>query len=154
MKNLVFSLTMLLLMLLSASMVQAQHLKDLLILDEEVEAVMQINPGLIQQSDVYRIDGFSPNAIEQILAFLKEKEVDELKIVVPSKPGAIIFNSFSITPDNMEEWSAGVGEWNRYVKTRVVIHGEEVFSDEEGRKLKQCLEEATGLEFMMQNLNL
>jgi len=142
-----------LLFVFSCLNVYSQDIRDYLILDEGVEEILEPGSGMLRQSDVYRINGFSPNAVVQISNALEGRQVRNLQIIVLTKPGALVFNNMSVTPDNAGDWSDAILEWKKYVGNQVVIYSDAVFSGEEGMQLKRKLEEVSGLEFTMQNLN-
>lgn len=133
--------------------IHSQDIRDYLILDEGVEEVLELPSGIFPQSDVYRISGFTPNAVVQISSALEGKQVRDLQLIVLTKPGALVFNNMSVTPDNIGDWSAAILEWKKSVGNQVVIYSDAVFTGEEGMELKRKLEEVSGLEFAMQNLN-
>jgi hypothetical protein len=131
---------------------QSQDIQDYIILDEGAEEMFQLNSSMLEQSNIYRIDGFSPDAMEQISDALKGMQIRDLQIFVLTKPGSLVFNNLSVTSENMEEWSSGITEWKNSIQSKVVIHSDVVFSGDEGMRLKQNLESVSGLEFTMRNL--
>jgi len=122
-----------------------------IIVDEIAEDLDQLKSEFSNQSHVYFINGFTPNAIEQFATAAENLHIDELHIYAATKPGAIVFNSIAITPGSLVEVSTALKEWSGIVTNKVVIHSEVVFTEEEGILLKQRLEEITGLTFSTQN---
>ena len=131
----------------------SQESKDFYVIDEGIGEMEFFDPPLLKESNVYEIRGFTPNALKQISTALSGMEIQDLHILVLTKPGAIIFNNLSVTPGNMDEWSTVIRGWARSVQHKVVIHSDVVFTTEEGGRLKQSLEEISQLEFIMQSLN-
>lgn len=130
--------------------------QDYFFLDEGIEEIEPFN-ALISQlepSRIFRIDGFSPNAVMQISAQLDRLHIRELHLLVLTKPGAMVFNSQSVATENENEWSSNIEVWGAGTIKRVVIHSNDVFSGEEGILLKQRLESNTGLEFSTQSITL
>ena len=78
-------------------------------------------------------------------------QIEDLHIYVLTKPGAIVFNSIAVTPNNVNDLSADLKTWSKNVSNQVVIHSEVVFAGDEGILLKQSLEDITGLIFTTQN---
>ena len=113
--------------------------------------IEQLKSEFSAQTNVYVIDGITPNALKQISITMDNLTIEDLHIYVLTKPGAIIFNSMDVTKDNVDELSEELKTLNRYVTNQVVIHSDVVFSGANGTFLKQRLEEITGLEFTTQN---
>ncbi len=122
-----------------------------IIIDENAEDVEQLIAEFSGQSNVYMTDGSSPSVLRQISNSVEHIELDELHIHTATKPGAIVFSSIALTPDNENEWSEALKSWSRMVTTKVVIHSQVVFTGEAGSLLKQRLEELSGLDFSTQN---
>jgi len=129
----------------------SQTYSDFIVIDEIAENYAQLESEFSGQANVYWTDANSPNAIEQISLTASTLQIENLHIYVPTKPGAIVFNSIAITNHNLDELTEHLSAWNYLVTTQVVIHSEVVFTGEEGILLKQRLEEITGLVFTMQN---
>jgi hypothetical protein len=127
----------------------SQSGSDLFILDENAEGIDQVRAGFAPGSKVFEPTGFAPNAVQQMTEFMKGLEMKDLHVYALTKPGAIVFNSISVTTNNLDEWSGDLKEWGKHVNGKVFIHSEVVFSGEEGLQLKQSLEEITGLVFTM-----
>lgn len=122
-----------------------------IIVDEIAEDLDQLKSEFSNQPNVYFINGFSPNAIEQFAGAAENLHIDELHIYAATKPGAIVFNSVAINPGSLPEVSPALKEWSGVVNNKVVIHSDVVFTGDEGILLKQGLEEITGLPFSSQN---
>lgn len=145
MKNPRFILVSVLLITVAYAFPQSNS--EFIIIDEIAENAEQLISELGNQSNVYVTEGISPNALVQISIASEDLQIDELYIYVLTKPGAIIFNSLSVTMNNLEDWSADLQALSRHVTNKVIIHSEVVFSEEEGILLKEKLEEITGLVF-------
>lgn len=129
----------------------AQSFSEFIVIDEIREDIDQLESNFGDQANVYVIEGFSPSAIEQISKTLENIRIQELHIYAATKPGAIIFNSISITSDNQNDWAPILKEWAHVVSDKVIIHSEVVFSGAEGIQLKRELENTTGLAFTSHN---
>ena len=84
-------------------------------------------------------------------SLLRGKQIENLHIYAPTKPGAIVFSSIAITSYDVEEAAEELKALSNFVGNSVVIHSEVVFNGDEGQLLKQKLEEITGLLFTTQN---
>ena len=122
-----------------------------IIIDEIAENVEQLTAEFSGQSNVFVTDGSSSDVLSQIAGSVEHLEVDELHIYAATKPGALVFSSIAVTPDNEDDWSEALKFWSRMATTKVVIHSEVVFTGEKGLLLKQRLEELSGLEFSTRN---
>ena len=119
-----------------------------IIIDQIAENIPELEKQFTKQKQVfYKTDGIEPNAIKQISTIIKTNKVDILKIFVPTKPGAIVFNSIAITPKNINEYTEELRTWNQYVSSQVIINSNVVFDGKDGALLKQRLENITGLNF-------
>lgn len=121
------------------------------VIDELAEDIDQLTAEFENQANVYFIRGYSPDALDQHSEVPDDLKIEELHIYTATKPGAIVFNSFAINIHSLEEITPALKEWSRIVSHRVVIHSEVVFSEDEGMRLKNRLEEITGLIFSSQN---
>jgi hypothetical protein len=117
------------------------------VIDEIADDITSLISEFGDQSNVFVTEGFSPNALVQIANSIVQLQIEDLHIYALTKPGAIVFNSIAVTPDNEDEWSSDLKDWGRNVTNKVVIHSEVVFTGEEGSLLKQRLETITGLVF-------
>lgn len=131
--------------------VLAQPATDFIVVDEIADNINQLQDEFEGQANVFWTDGNSFNALEQISAALEGKQIETLHLYVPTKPGAIVFSSLSITSRDVDEVSEELKVLGNYVSSSVVIHSEVVFNGEEGALLKQRLEEISGLMFSVQN---
>lgn len=129
----------------------AQSYPVFIIIDEIAEDLEQLTTEFENQSNVLFTSGFTPNAIEQFASTADKIQIEELHIYTATKPGAIVFNSYALTTNSIPEITPALKEWSRIVSHRVIIHSEVVFTEEEGRLLKQQLEEITGLVFSSSN---
>lgn len=129
----------------------SQSNSEFIIIDEIADNAEQLVSEFSNQSNVYVTDGITPNALGQIHHSVENLQIDDLHIYVLTKPGAIVFNSISITVGNINDWSTDLKALSRVVKNKVVIHSEVVFSGEDGILLKDHLEDLTGLIFTTQN---
>jgi hypothetical protein len=145
MKNLV--LTLIAILLVPAVNAFAQSDSDFIVIDEIADDITSLISEFGDQSNVFVTEGFSPNALVQIANSIVQLQIEDLHIYALTKPGAIVFNSIAVTPDNEDEWSSDLKDWGRNVTNKVVIHSEVVFTGEEGSLLKQRLETITGLVF-------
>ena len=125
----------------------SQSYSDFIVIDEIVENITQLKAEFDDQPN----DGTSLNAIKQISNAAEMLQIENLHIYVPTKPGAIVFNSIAITTINVDDLAEELKEWSNVVTNQVVIHSEVVFTGDEGNLLKQRLEEITGLVFTTQN---
>ena len=129
----------------------AQPASDFIVVDEIADNINQLQEEFEGQANVFYTDGNSFNALEQISAELEGRQIANLHLYVPTKPGAIVFSSLSITSRDVDEVSEELKALGNYVSNSVVIHSEHVFSGEEGLLLKQRLEEISGIVFTVQN---
>jgi hypothetical protein len=129
----------------------AQSFSEFIIIDELREDIEQLVSTFGDRDNMLVIEGFSPNAIEQISNSLEHLQIEELHIYTATKPGAIVFGSISITSANQSDWAPILKEWAHVVSDKVIIHSEVVFSGAEGIQLKQELEHSTGLSFKSHN---
>jgi hypothetical protein len=138
-------------LLFSMASAFSQDYKSFIVIDEIAEDLDQLKSEFANQSNVYFIKGFTPNAIEQFSTASENLQIEELHIYAATKPGAIVFNSIAITSGSLIELTPALKEWSKVVSNKVVIHSEVVFTGDEGILLKQQLEEITGLIFSTQN---
>lgn len=129
----------------------SQTAEDLIIIDEIADDITELIAQYSDHPQVYVTDGNTPDALRQISAQLVELRIEDLHIFVPTKPGAIVFSSIALTPENLEELPFDLTDWTEVISGKVIIHSDVVFSGEEGQLLKQVLESRTGLEFISQN---
>ena len=129
----------------------SQTYSNFIVIDKIADNYAQLKSEFGGRENVYWTDGNTPNAIKQISVTASTLQIENLHIYVPTKPGAIVFNSIAITNQNLDELAEQLSEWSNLVTRKVVIHSEVVFTREEGILLKQRLEEITGLVFTMQN---
>ena len=129
----------------------AQPASDFIVVDEICDNITQLQEKFEGQTNVIWTNGNSLNALEQISTVLEGRQIENLHIYVPTKPGAIVFSSLAITSRDVDEVSAELKVLGNYVSNRVVLHSEVVFSGAEGQLLKQRLEEISGLVFTVQN---
>jgi len=144
-------LTLIAILLFTVVNAFTQSNSDFIIIDEIADNIEQLTSDFSGQSNVYVTDGISLNAIQQISNSMEELQIEALHIFVPTKPGAIVFNSISVTANTINDLEADLKSWNKNVTDKVVIHSDVVFTGEEGVLLKQRLEEITGLVFATQN---
>ena len=142
------SLTITLLFLMAFA--YSQDYSVFIVIDEISEDLDQLKSEFGNQSNVYFIKGFTPNAIEQFASASENLHIEELHIYAATKPGAIVFNSIAITAGSLEELTPALLEWSKVISNKVVIHSDVVFTGDEGILLKQQLEDITGLVFSTQ----
>ena len=138
-------------LLCPALSVFSQVVSDFIVIDEIADNMTQLKAEFKDQPNVYWTDGTTINALRQIAHASEGKQIENLHIYVPSKPGAIVFSSIAITSYDVEEVAEELKALSNFVGNSVVIHSEVVFNGEEGQLLKQKLEEITGLRFTTQN---
>jgi len=131
--------------------VLAQPASEFIVVDEIADNITQLQDEFEGQANVFWTDGNSLNALEQISAALEGRQIENLHIYVPTKPGAIVFSSLAITSMDVYELSEELNVLGNYVSNSVVIHSDVVFNGEEGQLLKQRLEEVSGVVFTVQN---
>ena len=129
----------------------SQVVSDYIVIDEIADNMTQLKAEFKDQPNVYWTDGTTINALRQIALASEGKQIENLHIYVPTKPGAIVFSSIAITSYDVEEVAEELKALSNFVGNSVVIHSEVVFNGEEGQLLKQKLEEITGLLFTTQN---
>jgi hypothetical protein len=144
-------LTLITILLFTVVNAFTQAYSEFIIIDEIADNVEQLKSDFSSQSNVYVTDGIALNAIQQISTSIGELQIEELHIYVPTKPGAIVFNSIAITTNNMDDWLTDLEALSEKVTNQVVIHSDVVFTGEEGIELKERLEGLTGLVFTTQN---
>ena len=138
-------------LLCPALSVFSQVVSDFIVIDEIADNMTQLKAEFKDQPNVYWTDGTTINALRQIAIASEGKQIENLHIYVPTKPGAIVFSSIAITSYDVEEVAEELKALSNFVGNSVVIHSEGVFNGEEGQLLKQKLEEITGLLFTTQN---
>ena len=125
--------------------------QDLIIIDEIADDITELIEQYKDHPQVYVTDGNTPDALRQISDQLVNLRIENLHIFVPTKPGAIVFSSIALTPENLEELPFDLTDWTEVISGKVIIHSDVVFTGEQGQLLKQVLESRTGLEFISQN---
>lgn len=125
--------------------------QDLIIIDEIADDITELIEQHKDHPQVYVTDGNTPDALRQISDQLVNLRIENLHIFVPTKPGAIVFSSIALTPENLEELPFDLTDWTEVISGKVIIHSDVVFTGEQGQLLKQVLESRTGLEFISQN---
>ncbi|MGB1031438.1 MAG: DUF4347 domain-containing protein [Flavobacteriales bacterium] len=139
--------TMLLFIALFNFSATSQNTSDFIVIDEIADHVSISENQMLEQTNVFHTNGIKLGAIKQISIALENAEVEVLHIYVSTKPGALVFNSQSVTSDRVVECAEELRQWRSSVSQEVVIHSNVVFSGQEGELLKQKLEEFTGLTF-------
>jgi hypothetical protein len=129
----------------------SQSVSDFIVIDEIADNMTQLEAEFKEQPNVYWTDGNSVNALSQIAFACEGKQIENLHIYVPTKPGAIVFSSIAITSNDVGEVAEELKVLSNFVSKTVVIHSNHVFMGEKGQLLKQQLEEITGLLFTTQN---
>jgi hypothetical protein len=129
----------------------SQSFTDFFVIDEIAENYTQLQSEFGNQPNVFWTNGTAVNAVEQISNASRGMKIANLHIYAPTKPGALVFNSIAITPNDVDDVAELLKAWSNVVTKQVVIHSEVVFSGDEGSLLKQRLEEITGLVFTTQN---
>jgi len=129
----------------------SQSYTDFIVIDEIADNMTELKAEFGNQPNVYWIDGTTVEAVAQISNAARGLQIENLHIYVPTKPGAIVFNSLAITSNNLDDLAEELKAWSNVVTKQVVIHSEVVFTEEEGALFKQRLEEITGLLFTTQN---
>lgn len=124
--------------------------QDLIIIDEIADDITELIEQYKDHPQVYVTDGNTPDALRQISDQLVSLRIENLHIFVPTKPGAIVFSSIALTPENLEELPFDLTDWTEVISGKVIIHSDVVFTGEQGQLLKQVLENRTGLEFISQ----
>lgn len=128
----------------------SQKKTNFVIIDEIADNISQLRTDFSNKSNVYVTTGFAVKAPMQISNALKNIQVEDLHIYVSTKPGAIVFSSIAIIPENVDEFAKELATWKTKVSNQVVIHSDVVFTGEDGVILKQRLEDITDLIFTMQ----
>jgi len=121
--------------------------KNFTILDFNFQNFKEINSQFKDETNFYIVGDSKVLAPVQISSVLTNKQVDELHIYVPCKPGSIVFSNIALTPDNVEEYAFYLSQWAAHVTGKVVIQDSEVFTTQRGLELKIKLEKITGLNF-------
>lgn len=147
----IINLTIISILLIYSVNASGQSDSDFIIVDEIADEAELLEEEYKNRPNVFFTNGISPNALEQISISIMEKQFDELHIYVLTKPGAIIFNSISVTTSNVDDYAEVLKHLACKVKNSVVIHSDIVFTRDEGLLLKQRLEEHTGLTFISQS---
>lgn len=86
----------------------------------------------------------------QIANALRGKQVIDLHLFVPTKPGAMGFGNIALNSDNIQQQGTALSQWASNVSGKVVIHGTDVFTSAIGLEFKAQLEQITGLNFIVQ----
>ncbi len=132
------------------SSVVANAQSYLVIIDESLENKEQVYSNQKSLKNVKILDGKNLSAPQQIVNSLKNDVIDDLHIYAPTKQGAIVFNSVSITTETVEYYAQQFLELESLVKNKVIVHSEVVFEGDEGAKLKLMLQKISGVEFISQ----
>lgn len=129
----------------------SQAVSDFVVIDEIADNMTELKAEFLDQANVLWITGTSIDALSQIASASQGKQIENLHLYVPTKPGAIVFSSLAITSNDVNEVKEELETLSNFVSRSVVIHSEVVFMGEEGQLLKQQLEAITGLLFTTQN---
>lgn len=141
---------LIIMMLLGAVCSWGQDLsKDFVVIDNGCFNSLQLESQYKGQNTVIVM----PNAViapVQIANALKGKQVIDLHLFVPTKPGTIGFGNIALNSDNLQQHAVNLSQWASHVSGKVVIHGTEVFTSTIGLEFKAMLEQITGLNFIVQ----
>ncbi|MFW5835611.1 MAG: hypothetical protein ACOCU3_01520 [bacterium] len=129
--------------------ITAQKSDDFIVVDEIAGNIEQLKMQYKGTPNAYFTEGIQPLAPEQIAIALETQQAEDLHIHVPTKPGALVFNSIAITPDKVAKLAEPLKKWGNHVSGQVFIHSDIVFTTGKGVELKQKLEDITGLAFSM-----
>ena len=143
----VSKLAMCILLVFASGQMFSQSIEDLIIIDDIADDFTELLAEYADHPNVHVTDGGTPDALRQISDQLVNLRIENLHIYTPTKPGAIIFSSIVLSPENLEELPFDLTDWTRVISGKVIIHSEVVFTGEAGRLLKQLLESRSGLVF-------
>ncbi len=143
--------TLFIILILTAGHLFSQSNQDIILIDEIADDITELLAEFGNQPNVYVTDANTPDALAQITEELVNLRIRDLHIYVPTKPGAIVFSSISITSENVDELPFDLTDWTKVISGKVVIHSDVVFTGEEGILLKQQLESKSGVAFISQN---
>ncbi len=148
MKNILFTFGLILL-LVNQSIAQSAN-KDFVIVGagSKDANLVQVQKRYAHKSDAYQIRETQVSPLKQITKAINGRTVQDLHIYLVNKPGELVFNTVSISSENVNECIESLAKWKSAVKGRVVIHSQVVFTTPAGIELKQQLEKLSGLEFI------
>ena len=109
----------------------------------------QVQKRYEKKSDVYFIKETQVNPLKQIAKALDGRTIRDLHIYLQTIPGTLVFNSVTVTTENVNALKEPLLQWKNFVSGRVVIHSLGVFTGPEGIELKNQLEKSSGLVFVM-----
>ena len=122
---------------------------DYVVLDLSAPNLAQLKTQFAGQTNVFLNDNPKP-APYLIPNSMYGMQVADLHIYVSTQPGAIYFNSITITPANAGSFSEEFALWNSVVSGNVILHSSDVFTSPQGATLKTMLQQLTGLNFIAQ----
>lgn len=134
---------------LLAATIYSQDSNDIIVVDEIAGNMTQLKEQYGEASNAYFLEGIEKLAPEQIANVLEKHQGVDLHIYVLTKPGAIVFSSVALTPDNVRDFTDVLKAWKGHIAGSVLIHSEIVFTTGKGIELKRELEDITGLTFTM-----
>lgn len=91
------------------------------------------------------------NPLKFIANVLKGSMYNEIHLYLLTKPGSIIFDEINIIPENVKDFSSDFIEWKSITKPefKIVIHSENLASEQEGLFLIKKITEFTGREVIV-----
>jgi hypothetical protein len=80
-------------------------------------------------------------------SLLAGENINNLHLYLSAKAGEIDFGKLIITVDNAVDYTDQLKNLKQFVRGRVIVHNNLVFSEEKGMLLKQKLQDISGLPF-------
>ncbi|HOW09576.1 MAG TPA: DUF4347 domain-containing protein [Bacteroidales bacterium] len=92
------------------------------------------------------------NPLRLITAEIKKASFDEIHLYLLTKPGSVIFDEINIIPENVQDYSADLSEWKKYLKSEAVIyiHSENLTSIPEGINIVNSISSFTGKKVLVE----
>lgn len=148
MKKLLLNLTLFLVIGFKA--MSQSPVKDFVVIGDvsNDQNMQQIEMRYEGNINAYFIQNTEINAIEQITGTLKGKHYTDLHIFLRTAPNALILNNTVVTTENILQFSESLSNLKQSISGSIVFHSIVAFSSAEGAKLKQKLEELTGLKII------
>ena len=82
---------------------------------------------------------------------LEGRLVNNLFVFVETQPGALLFQSGTITAENIDDYATNLNAWSANVQGKIIIYSSDVFEGSAGALLKSKLETLTGCVVEMSN---
>jgi len=84
--------------------------------------LVQIEKRYSRNPDAFYLSGNEKNPVESITRYLAEKPCVNLHLYVPATSESLTFSQFSLTTDNVNDYTGFFSQWHEKISGKIVIH--------------------------------